>query len=35
LTYMGWIPITSTVLVTAFTFAVIMAIVYAKRRIQT
>jgi hypothetical protein len=33
--YMGWIPIPSSILVTAFTFAIIMGIIYAKKRIQT
>ena len=32
--YIGWLPIPSSVLVAAFTFAVILAIVYAKKRIQ-
>jgi len=33
--YMGWLPISGTVLVTAFTFAIIMGIIYAKRKVQT
>jgi hypothetical protein len=35
LSYMGWLPIPSSILVVAFTFAIIMAIIYAKRRIQS
>lgn len=35
LAYMGWIPIPGAALVTAFTFAIMMAIIYAKKRIQT
>jgi len=35
LSYLGWLPIPVSILVTAFTFAIIMAIIYAKRRIQT
>jgi len=35
LAYMGWIAISGAVLVVAFTLAVMLAIVYAKRRIQT
>ena len=35
LSYLGWLPIPVNILVTAFTFAIIMAIIYAKRRIQT
>jgi hypothetical protein len=33
--YIGWLPIPASILVTAFTFAIIMAIIYAKKRIQT
>ena len=33
--YMGWLPIPTSILVTAFTFAIIVAIIYAKKRIQT
>jgi len=35
LAYIGWITIGPSALVTAFTLAVIMAILYAKRRVQT
>lgn len=35
ISYLGWLPIPAATLVTAFTFAIIMAIIYAKRRIQT
>ena len=35
LAYLGWIAIPAAVLLTAFTLAVLMAIIYAKRRVQT
>jgi hypothetical protein len=35
LTYMGWIPISATFLIVAFTFCIMMALTYAKRKIQT
>jgi hypothetical protein len=35
ISYMGWLPIQSGILVTAFTFAIIMGIIYTKKRIQT
>lgn len=33
--YMGWLPIPATALVTAFTFTVLMGIIYAKHKVQT
>jgi len=33
LAYMGWIPITPAILIVAFTLAILMALIYAKRRI--
>jgi len=33
--YIGWLPIPASVIVVAFTFAIIMAIIYAKRKIQS
>jgi len=33
--YIGWLPILASVIVVAFTFAIIMAIIYAKRKIQS
>jgi len=35
LSYLGWLPIPASILVTAFTFTIIMALIYAKRKIQT
>lgn len=35
LTYLGWIPINAGYLITAFTLCILMAIIYAKRRVQT
>jgi hypothetical protein len=33
--YLGWLPISGSILATAFTFTIIMALIYAKKRIQT
>jgi len=35
LTYLGWIPIPAGYLITAFALAILMAIVYSKRRVRT
>lgn len=35
LTYLGWIQITPAILVTGFTLAFLMAVIYAKRRVVT
>ena len=33
--YMGWLPVPASVIVVAFMFAIIMGIIYAKRKIQS